>query len=71
MLERYDPADAAVPAPVSARVLKQRTMLHQMADWSLVVGSFGLILFSTVALRPPAPQSAVVTVTPVILATNR
>ncbi|MCZ8316713.1 hypothetical protein [Phreatobacter sp.] len=46
-------------------------MLHQMADWSLVVGSFGLILFSTVALRPPAPQSAVVTVTPVILATNR
>lgn len=71
MLERYDPVDSAVPAPVSARILKPRTLPRQIADWSLVAGSFGLILFSTVALRPPQPQSGAAPVTSVVVATNR
>jgi hypothetical protein len=71
MLERYDPVDSAVPAPVSARILKPQTILRQIADWSLVAVSFGLILFSTAALRPPQPQPVAGPVTSVVVATNR
>jgi len=71
MLERYDPADSSVPAPLSAPVLNAHPIRRRLVDWSLVAGSFGLILFATAALRPPAPHGVANATAPVVLASQR
>ncbi len=47
-----------------------RQIIIRIIDWSLVAGSFGLILVATVALRPPAPAPATSTAPPAIVATR-
>ncbi len=57
MLERHHPCDSAIPAPVSLPLAGSRGILRRALDWTLVAGAFGLILFSTVVLRPPSPAA--------------
>jgi hypothetical protein len=57
MLERHHPTDSTIPSPVSVPLPVGGGPLRRVLDWGLVAGSFGLILFSTVALRPPSPPA--------------
>lgn len=47
-----------------------RQIIIRIVDWSLVAGSFGLILIATVALRPPANVPAAPAAPPAVVATR-